>query len=91
MKHQLIITLVVGFFVVFAFSVQGQDVKETFPNSLHTQAQLWDMGKEFVPLEKLLNNPEQPDFQYLPNVNSNLGFTDHQFWVKFCSPFRIRN
>jgi two-component system, sensor histidine kinase LadS len=83
MKHQLIITLVVGFFVVFAFSVQGQDVKETFPNSLHTQAQLWDMGKEFVPLEKLLNNPEQPDFQYLPNVNSNLGFTDHQFWVKF--------
>ncbi|MCU0402296.1 MAG: ATP-binding protein [Algoriphagus sp.] len=83
MKGQLISQLVVGLFIVLAFSAKAQDAKETFPTSLHTQAQLWDTGKEFVPLEKLLSDPTLAVFQNLPNVNSNLGFTDHQFWVKF--------
>lgn len=83
MKHQLITTLVVGFFVVLAFSVQGQDAKATYPISLHTRAQIWDMGTEFTSLENLLSNPELAAFQVLPNQNTNLGFTDHQYWVKF--------
>lgn len=80
MKLQLISYLVAGFFIGFTSLTQA---KETFPTSLHTQAQIWDMGTEFTSLENLLSNPDLAVFQPLPNQNSNLGFTDHQYWVKF--------
>lgn len=83
MKRQLITCLVAGFFVVLVSDSLAQGAKETFPHSLHAQSQIWDMGVDLVPLEDLLANPEQADFQNLPNINSNLGFTDHQYWVKF--------
>ncbi|PZV83094.1 signal transduction histidine kinase [Algoriphagus aquaeductus] len=83
MNRRLITHLLVGFFLVFASVSHAQDAKETYPVSIHDQAQIWDMGKEFIPLSKFLSEPSENRFKPLPNPNSNLGFTDHHYWVRF--------
>lgn len=83
MNRQLIASLFAGFCVVFASLTQARDANESYPFSIHTQAEIWDIGNEFVPLSKILYEPGIGDFQPLPNVSSNLGFTDHHYWVKF--------
>ncbi|MBC6367907.1 hybrid sensor histidine kinase/response regulator [Algoriphagus sp. AK58] len=83
MNRRLITHFLVGFFVVIASLSQAQDAKEAYPVSIHDQAQIWDLGKEFVPLIKLLSEPSENRFEPLPNPNTNLGFTDHHYWVKF--------
>lgn len=83
MNRRLITHLLVGFFVVIASISHAQDAKETYPVSIHDQAQIWDMGKEFIPLSKFLYEPSENRFKPFPNPNSNLGFTDHHYWVRF--------
>lgn len=83
MNRQLITQLLVGFFVVLTSVTQAQGVKESYPQSIHDQAEIWDMGKEFVPLDQVLNSTSEANFEKLPNANTNLGFTDRQYWVRF--------
>lgn len=83
MNRRLITHFLVGFFVVIASLSQAQDAKEAYPVSIHDQALIWDLGKEFVPLIRLLSEPSENRFEPLPNPNTNLGFTDHHYWVKF--------
>lgn len=41
------------------------------------------MGHNFIELEEIQKAPNSFDFESLENVNTNLGFTDHQYWVRF--------
>lgn len=83
MKSQLIITLYFALVIVNSSFAQNKTKPETFPSSIHTQAKIWDMGTNFISLDHLLAFPTQANFQPLVDVNTNLGFTDHHYWVKF--------
>ena len=83
MKSQLIITLYFALVIVNSSFAQNKTKPETFPSSIHTQAKIWDTGTDFISLDHLLAFPTQANFQPLVDVNTNLGFTDHHYWVKF--------
>jgi signal transduction histidine kinase/ActR/RegA family two-component response regulator len=56
---------------------------ENLPQSIFSQATLVDMGAEKISFNELLNREPTLTFSPLGNPNTNLGFTDHQYWVKF--------
>ncbi|SEF64453.1 hybrid sensor histidine kinase/response regulator [Algoriphagus boritolerans] len=68
----------------YAFS-QTEEVNSiaSFPHSVHDQAEILDMGQDFIELQEIQKDPDSFDFRPLENANTNLGFTDHHYWVKF--------
>lgn len=83
MIYRLSISFVIALVFLSNRNVLAQSPNNTYPYSLHDQAAIWDMGKSYISLDSLLKNPKVANFQALPNANTNLGFTNHQFWVKF--------
>lgn len=82
--HKTLLTLPFFFlsFIVFGQKVEVSLIKD-FPTSIHFQSEILDMGSDFIELEKIKENPSSFDFRQLTNPNTNLGFTNNHFWVKF--------
>lgn len=76
------LALVFNSFLILA---NAHDVKsiENFPFSIYSKAQITDTGQDFVGLEELVNPQNSFDFHSLSGPNTNLGFTNHHYWVKF--------
>jgi signal transduction histidine kinase/CheY-like chemotaxis protein len=55
----------------------------TFPSSIHSVAEIADVGHRQMNLEEFLVLSDSLKFAPLVNPNSNLGFTDSNFWVRF--------
>ena len=51
--------------------------------SLHQVAQIADVGNSEMSFAEMLSSEKNLKFKKLPAENTDLGFTDHNFWVKF--------
>ncbi|RIW14652.1 hybrid sensor histidine kinase/response regulator [Algoriphagus lacus] len=82
--QKLITTLILVFQSAYVFS-GTVEINSTgnFPISIHQQAEIWDTGVDFIELETFLNTPNPGDFRTLTSINTNLGFTNHHYWVRF--------
>lgn len=73
-------------FLYLSLFVFGQKVEfgsiQKYPISIHSQAEILDMGREFIDLEKIQTNLDSYNFLPLENENTNLGFTDHHYWIR---------
>lgn len=76
-------TFVLSMLFCFASAQTPFSNFEDFPQSLYPYASLADMGAEKMNFEEFLKAEPRLVFSPLANPNTNLGFTDHQFWVKF--------
>lgn len=56
---------------------------EKYPFSIHSQSELLDSGVDFVALDQVLSNESKFAFSPLLNPTTNLGFTNHHYWVRF--------
>ncbi|SDA88126.1 Signal transduction histidine kinase [Algoriphagus alkaliphilus] len=56
---------------------------EKYPFSIHHQSEILDLGEDFVSLEEVLGNKSNFIFTPLANPTTNLGFTNHHYWVRF--------
>jgi signal transduction histidine kinase/CheY-like chemotaxis protein len=81
-KSLLALLFFVNLYQVFGQKVDVNSIY-TYPFSIHSEAEILDMNQDFVELEKILANPNAYSFRRLENENTNLGFTDHQYWVRF--------
>lgn len=54
-----------------------------FPLDLYPQSFILDAGQEKVSLDSLIKNESNFEFKPITQSNTNLGFTDHYYWVKF--------
>lgn len=74
-------------FFLISILIFGQKTEvnsiDNYPISIHSQAEILDMGQDFIELEKILANPTSFNFLPLEYENTNLGFTDHLYWVRF--------
>ncbi|MDF2157710.1 hybrid sensor histidine kinase/response regulator [Algoriphagus sp. CAU 1675] len=83
MRIYPIATVLICWIAILPLSTFAQNLSNTYPKSIYTDAQILDMGNEFTPLQEVLRNENSLKFNPLSNPNSNLGFTNHHFWVKF--------
>lgn len=82
--QKLIFTLLLVFksAIVLSGSVEVKST-ENFPISIYQQAEIWDTGVDFVALDVVLKTPNSGNFLSLQSANTNLGFTNHNYWVRF--------
>lgn len=56
---------------------------EKYPFSIHNQSEILDLGEDFVSLDEVVANKSKFAFTSLANPTTNLGFTNHHYWVRF--------
>ena len=76
-------TFVLSMLFCFANAQENFSDFGNFPVSIFPIATIVDMEAEKITLEELLKRESNLRFTGLENANTNLGFTDRQFWVKF--------
>lgn len=81
-KPLLTLLFLVNSILVFGQKIEVNSIL-TYPFSIHAQAEILDMNRVDVELEQILANPNSYRFTKLENENTNLGFTDHHYWVRF--------
>lgn len=85
--HSMLKTLLALPFLLLSLLGFGQNIEvsliKKYPASIHFQSEILDMGSDFIDLEKIQGNPNSYDFQQLESINTNLGFTDNHYWVRF--------
>jgi two-component system, sensor histidine kinase LadS len=69
--------------LVFFQEVLSKQLPDSFPSSLHAIAEIVDVGNHQMEFDEFFKAQDSLDFSPLPNINSNLGFTDSNFWVRF--------
>lgn len=68
--------------VVFADGKHVNSV-EKYPFSIHNQSEILDLGEDFVSLDDVIADKSKFAFTSLANPTTNLGFTNHHYWVRF--------
>ncbi|MDP3473079.1 MAG: 7TM diverse intracellular signaling domain-containing protein, partial [Algoriphagus sp.] len=56
---------------------------EKYPFSIHNQSEIVDLGEDFVSLDEVIADKSKFAFTSLANPTTNLGFTNHHYWVRF--------
>lgn len=82
LKLIIIVTLFTQSALAYS-QVTEADNFEKFPVSIHEKAEILDTGLDIVNLEKLLESTSAFDFKKLTSPNTNLGFTNKHYWVRF--------
>lgn len=65
------------------FSCAPKTDQKGFPKSLHNEAEILKLGHHELDFDSLYQGALNDSFKQLPSANSNLGFTDSNFWVRF--------
>jgi signal transduction histidine kinase/CheY-like chemotaxis protein len=73
--------------LTFFVRASGQEMAEKFPMSLHSIAEIADLKEHQIGFEEMLKFQDSLVFSPLQNENTNLGFTEGNFWVRF----RLKN
>jgi two-component system, sensor histidine kinase LadS len=68
--------------VVFADGKHVNSV-EKYPFSIHNRSEIVDLGEDYVPLDEVVSDKSKFAFTSLANPTTNLGFTNHHYWVRF--------
>ncbi|MCS4436235.1 hybrid sensor histidine kinase/response regulator [Aquiflexum gelatinilyticum] len=68
---------------VFFHEVLSQQLPHSYPSSIHSTAEIVDLGDLDMEFDKFLNAEDTLEFIPLINLNTNLGFTDSNYWVRF--------
>jgi signal transduction histidine kinase len=83
MKKKCIITLLLLCIHFFGYSQYSIDSKTQITEvSLHKYAQIFDSKDSLLTAEQVVNLPISY-FKDLPNANTDLGFTQSSYWIKF--------
>ena len=61
----------------------SQSGAKDFPIDLYSQSKILDTGIEEISIDSLLKNQNGFEFVPIAQSNTNLGFTNHFYWVKF--------
>lgn len=69
-------------FVIF-HEVLSKQFPRSFPSSIHSLAEIVEVGENQMTLEEFMISADSLEFSPLVNLNTNLGFTDSNFWVRF--------
>ncbi|HSF55526.1 MAG TPA: 7TM diverse intracellular signaling domain-containing protein [Algoriphagus sp.] len=69
----------------FLIPARANSVKsiENYPFSIYSKAEIVDTGLDFVNLGEILKDQNSLEFKSLTGPNTNLGFTNHHYWVRF--------
>ncbi|TVP49452.1 MAG: hybrid sensor histidine kinase/response regulator [Mongoliibacter sp.] len=68
---------------IIPLTTLGKDVPEKFPRSIFQIAEIADLGDENLDFETFLSREGEFKFTEVASANSNLGFTDKNYWLKF--------
>ncbi|MBN3581875.1 response regulator [Algoriphagus aestuarii] len=74
--------LILGFVLIFC-ACSSPQLHSEFPKSLHQEAKILNLGQHQIDFDSISKGSLDKSFQDLPSANSNLGFTDSNYWVKF--------
>ncbi|WP_373521857.1 7TM diverse intracellular signaling domain-containing protein [Aquiflexum sp.] len=61
----------------------GQTVPQEFPISIYPHAEMTQVDDQSIDLRAFLEMEESLEFVKLDNENTNLGFTDGSYWLRF--------
>ncbi len=64
------------------FSQVSLSDQAKYPLSIHESAEITDLNDRIIPIDSFLKDEDKFEFSPITDPVSNLGFTDHNFWVK---------
>lgn len=70
-------------FILTVCSCANPKQPSEFPKSLHPQSKILKLGHHRVDFDSISKGTLDDNFKELPSANSNLGFTNSSYWVKF--------
>lgn len=80
LKPNLFLVLIMW---MLPITMHAQLVPEKLPESIFNIAEIADLGDEKLDFETFLKREDQLEFTKVPSANSNLGFTDKNYWLRF--------
>lgn len=74
-----------GIVLTFIVSIpaHSQLLSDSYPQSIHRFSEIVDLEFESISFEKLLELEPTLEFQKLKDENTNLGFTENHYWIRF--------
>lgn len=77
------------FFIVFLLSMllsghtKAQNLKDSYPQSIYSSSEIIDLQHEKLSISDFLDQESSFKFFKLEDENTNLGFTENNYWVRF--------
>ncbi|WP_373493282.1 7TM diverse intracellular signaling domain-containing protein [Aquiflexum sp.] len=69
--------------LILANETNGQTVPQVFPTSIYPYAEMTQVDDHSIDLPVFLEMEQSLEFFKLENENTNLGFTDASYWLRF--------
>lgn len=81
--NKLLLSWAIAMSLVSVHKTLGQTLPKKFPASIYSYAEITQINDPNIDLTAFIEVEDSLDFAKLENENSNLGFTDGNYWLRF--------